>query len=85
MLFLFDVGVELMSTFCCYYAHYLGIHIPGSPFKIPIDGTTLGGNGYNETSFVKIDANSKTSKGNVATVPEYKGDAKKVRLHSEGL
>lgn len=58
--------------------HFLGIHIPGSPFKIPVSGKELGGNGYNETSFVKIDAAAKTSRGTVATVPEYKGDATKV-------
>ncbi|KJH52735.1 Filamin/ABP280 repeat protein [Dictyocaulus viviparus] len=62
-----------------YYAaiKYNGIHIPGSPFKIYVEGKTIGGSDYNETSFVKIDAVAKTSKGTVATVPEYKGDASK--------
>ncbi|KHJ89539.1 Filamin/ABP280 repeat protein [Oesophagostomum dentatum] len=38
-----------------YYAaiKYNGIHIPGSPFKIPVEGKVLGGNGYNESSFVE--------------------------------
>lgn len=64
---------------------YNGIHIPGSPFKIPVSGKELGGNGYNETSFVKIDAAAKTSRGTVATVPEYKGDATKVTAKGAGL
>ncbi|VDM63201.1 unnamed protein product [Angiostrongylus costaricensis] len=70
-----------------YYAaiKYNGIHIPGSPFKIPVEGKVLGGNGYNETSLVKIDAVAKTSKGTVATVPEYKGDANKVEAKGAGL
>lgn len=60
--------------------HLSGIHAPGSPFKIPVEGKELGGNGYNETSTVKIDAVAKTSKGTVAVVPEYAGDASKVRI-----
>ncbi|VDL74054.1 unnamed protein product [Nippostrongylus brasiliensis] len=70
-----------------YYAaiKYNGIHIPGSPFKIPVDGKVLGGNGYNESSFVKIDAVAKTTKGTVAVVPEYKGDASKVEAKGAGL
>ncbi|KAK6750425.1 hypothetical protein RB195_002418 [Necator americanus] len=64
---------------------YNGIHIPGSPFKIHVEGKVLGGNGYNESSFVKIDAVAKTSKGTVATVPEYKGDASKVEAKGAGL
>ncbi|KIH68519.1 Filamin/ABP280 repeat protein [Ancylostoma duodenale] len=70
-----------------YYAaiKYNGIHIPGSPFKIPVEGKVLGGNGYNESSFVKIDAVAKTTKGTVATVPEYKGDASKVEAKGAGL
>lgn len=39
----------------------------------------LGGNGYNETAVVKIDAVAKTTKGTVAVAPVYKGDASKVR------
>ncbi|XGW29369.1 hypothetical protein V3C99_008859 [Haemonchus contortus] len=70
-----------------YYAaiKYNGVHIPGSPYKIPVDGKVLGGVGYNETSFVKIDAVAKSSKGTVATVPEYKGDASKVEAKGAGL
>ncbi|KAK5984344.1 Filamin-A, partial [Trichostrongylus colubriformis] len=70
-----------------YYAaiKYNGIHIPGSPFKIPVDGKVLGGSGYNESSFVKIDAVAKTPKGTVVTVPEYKGDASKVEVKGAGL
>lgn len=64
---------------------YNGIHAPGSPFKIPIEGKELGGNGYNETSHVKIDAVAKTSKGTVAVVPEYQGDATKVTAKGAGL
>ncbi|CAI4224415.1 unnamed protein product [Auanema sp. JU1783] len=64
---------------------YNGVHIPGSPFKIVIDGKVLGGNGYNESSEVKVDARAKTSQGNVATVPEYKGDASKVVAKGAGL
>ncbi|CAI5447621.1 unnamed protein product [Caenorhabditis angaria] len=64
---------------------YNGIHVPGSPFKIPVDGKELGGNGYNETSHVKIDAVAKTSKGTVAVVPEYTGDASKVTAKGAGL
>ncbi|CAB3406891.1 unnamed protein product [Caenorhabditis bovis] len=64
---------------------YNGIHVPGSPFKIPVEGKALGGNGYNETSTVKIDAVAKTSKGTVATVPEYTGDASKVTAKGAGL
>lgn len=44
----------------------------------------LGGNGYNESSFVKIDAVAKTTKGTVVAVPEYKGDASKVSKVSAG-
>uniref|UniRef100_A0A8R1IZM8 Uncharacterized protein n=1 Tax=Caenorhabditis japonica TaxID=281687 RepID=A0A8R1IZM8_CAEJA len=62
-----------------------GIHAPGSPFKIPVEGKELGGNGYNETSTVKIDAVAKTSKGTVAVVPEYQGDASKVTAKGAGL
>ncbi|CAI2350258.1 unnamed protein product [Caenorhabditis sp. 36 PRJEB53466] len=64
---------------------YNGIHAPGSPFKIPVEGKELGGNGYNETSTVKIDAVAKTSKGTVAVVPEYQGDATKVTAKGAGL
>uniref|UniRef100_A0A8R1DV24 Uncharacterized protein n=2 Tax=Caenorhabditis japonica TaxID=281687 RepID=A0A8R1DV24_CAEJA len=64
---------------------YNGIHAPGSPFKIPVEGKELGGNGYNETSTVKIDAVAKTSKGTVAVVPEYQGDASKVTAKGAGL
>ncbi|CAL2042238.1 unnamed protein product [Caenorhabditis brenneri] len=64
---------------------YNGIHAPGSPFKIPVEGKELGGNGYNETSHVKIDAVAKTSKGTVAVVPEYQGDASKVTAKGAGL
>ncbi|EFO87325.1 hypothetical protein CRE_31441 [Caenorhabditis remanei] len=64
---------------------YNGIHAPGSPFKIPVEGKELGGNGYNETSHVKIDAVAKTSKGTVAVVPEYQGDAAKVTAKGAGL
>ncbi|UMM31108.1 hypothetical protein L5515_012720 [Caenorhabditis briggsae] len=64
---------------------YNGIHAPGSPFKIPVEGKELGGNGYNETSHVKIDAVAKTSKGTVAVVPEYAGDAAKVTAKGAGL
>lgn len=64
---------------------YNGIHAPGSPFKIPVEGKELGGNGYNETSHVKIDAVAKTSKGTVAVVPEYQGDANKVTAKGAGL
>ncbi|GMR46035.1 hypothetical protein PMAYCL1PPCAC_16230 [Pristionchus mayeri] len=70
-----------------YYAaiKYNGIHIPGSPYKIHIDGKVLGGNGYNETAVVKIDALAKTSKGTVAVAPVYKGDASKVTAKGAGL
>ncbi|CAD6191974.1 unnamed protein product [Caenorhabditis auriculariae] len=64
---------------------YNGVHIPGSPFKIPVEGKVLGGNGYNETSFVKIDALSKTLTGTVAVAPEYHGDASKVTAKGAGL
>lgn len=64
---------------------YNGIHIPGSPYKIKVDGKTLGGNGYNEISFVNVDAVAKTSKGTVATAPIYTGDADKVVVKGAGL
>ncbi|KAK0399999.1 hypothetical protein QR680_003307 [Steinernema hermaphroditum] len=70
-----------------YYASvkYAGIHIPGSPFKIHVTGSALGGSGFNESSMVKIDALAKTSKGTVAQAPTYKGDASKVSVKGAGL
>ncbi|GMT21276.1 hypothetical protein PFISCL1PPCAC_12573 [Pristionchus fissidentatus] len=70
-----------------YYAaiKYNGIHIPGSPYKIHVEGKVLGGAGYNETAVVKIDALAKTSKGTVAVAPTYAGDASKVSAKGAGL
>uniref|UniRef100_A0A183UQL7 Filamin-A n=1 Tax=Toxocara canis TaxID=6265 RepID=A0A183UQL7_TOXCA len=80
-----------------YYAaiKYSGVHIPGSPFKINMEGKELGG-GEPDTSLIKmslrpknysyvIDALAKTSKGTVTQVPEYKGDASKVTVKGAGL
>uniref|UniRef100_A0A8R1XX00 Calponin-homology (CH) domain-containing protein n=1 Tax=Onchocerca volvulus TaxID=6282 RepID=A0A8R1XX00_ONCVO len=64
---------------------YAGIHIPGSPFKVIIDGKELGGGGEPDTSLIKIDALAKTSKGTVAQVPVLKGDASKVTVKGGGL
>ncbi|TMS38553.1 hypothetical protein L596_005251 [Steinernema carpocapsae] len=64
---------------------YAGIHIPGSPFKIKVTGSAVGGSGFNESSMVKIDAVAKTSKGTVAQAPTYKGDASKVSAKGAGL
>ncbi|MCP9266279.1 Filamin-A [Dirofilaria immitis] len=54
---------------------YAGVHIPGSPFKVIMNGKELGGGGEPDTSLIKIDAVAKTSKGTVAQVPVLKGDA----------
>ncbi|EPB73352.1 Filamin/ABP280 repeat protein [Ancylostoma ceylanicum] len=78
-------GLRLLACNKSLNQQISGIHIPGSPFKIPVEGKVLGGNGYNESSFVKIDAVAKTTKGTVATVPEYKGDASKVEAKGAGL
>ncbi|VDK52628.1 unnamed protein product [Anisakis simplex] len=69
-----------------YYAavKYSGVHIPGSPFKINMEGKELGGS-EPDSSLIKIDALAKTSKGTVAQVPEYKGDASKVTVKGAGL
>lgn len=32
----------------------LGVHIPGSPFKISVQGNELGGTGEPETSLIKV-------------------------------
>ncbi|PAV62073.1 hypothetical protein WR25_11528 [Diploscapter pachys] len=64
---------------------YNAIHIPGSPFRIPVEGQVLGGNGYNETSMVRLDAAAKTSKGTVVQAPTYTGDASKVEVKGAGL
>ncbi|KAM3726784.1 Filamin-A [Dirofilaria immitis] len=64
---------------------YAGVHIPGSPFKVIMNGKELGGGGEPDTSLIKIDAVAKTSKGTVAQVPVLKGDASKVTVKGGGL
>ncbi|VDK75536.1 unnamed protein product [Onchocerca ochengi] len=63
---------------------YSGIHIPGSPFKVVMEGKKLGG-GEPNTSFIKIDAIAKVSKKIAEEVPVFSGDANKVMVRGPGL
>lgn len=70
-----------------YYAaiKYSGVHIPGSPFKINIDGDELGAKGEPDTVLIKIDALAKVDNETVASVPVFTGDANKVVVKGDGL
>uniref|UniRef100_A0A0N5A0K9 Calponin-homology (CH) domain-containing protein n=1 Tax=Parastrongyloides trichosuri TaxID=131310 RepID=A0A0N5A0K9_PARTI len=70
-----------------YYAtiKYNGVHIPSSPMKIPITGTAVSKSHEQDQATVIIDAVAKTPKGNVATAPEYSGEASKVKASGPGL
>uniref|UniRef100_A0A0K0FW42 Actin-binding cytoskeleton protein filamin n=1 Tax=Strongyloides venezuelensis TaxID=75913 RepID=A0A0K0FW42_STRVS len=70
-----------------YYAtiKYNGVHIPSSPMKIHISGNAISKHQEPDQATVVIDAVAKTPKGNVATAPEYSGDASKVKAFGPGL
>ncbi|CEF70689.1 Filamin/ABP280 repeat and Calponin homology domain and Immunoglobulin-like fold domain and Immunoglobulin E-set domain and Filamin/ABP280 repeat-like-containing protein [Strongyloides ratti] len=70
-----------------YYAtiKYNGVHIPSSPMKIVIVGDAVSKHQEPDQATVIIDAVAKTPKGNVATAPEYSGDASKVKVYGPGL
>ncbi|VDP16853.1 unnamed protein product [Onchocerca flexuosa] len=60
------------------------IHIPGSPFKVVMEGKKLGG-GEPDTSFIKIDAIAKINKKIAEQIPIFSGDANKVMVKGSGL
>lgn len=50
---------------------YNNVHIPGSPFRVPISGDAKGGSGDNESSNVRVQTVVKTGEG-IIHVPEFK-------------
>ncbi|KAM3720425.1 Filamin-A [Dirofilaria immitis] len=63
---------------------YSGIHIPGSPFKVIMEGKKLRGSRM-ETSFIKIDTIAKINKAIIDQVPIFPGNANKVIVNGSGL
>uniref|UniRef100_A0A915PPA4 Calponin-homology (CH) domain-containing protein n=1 Tax=Setaria digitata TaxID=48799 RepID=A0A915PPA4_9BILA len=63
---------------------YSGIHVPGSPFKVAVEGKKLGG-GKREISSIKIDACAKIKEEVTQQIPVFSGDAKKVVVKGPGL
>ncbi|CAG9538291.1 unnamed protein product [Cercopithifilaria johnstoni] len=63
---------------------YSGIHIPGSPFKIVVEGKKLGGGKPGSTS-LKIDAHVRVGKNIIGQAPVFSGDASKVIVTGPGL
>uniref|UniRef100_A0AAF5PZP8 Calponin-homology (CH) domain-containing protein n=1 Tax=Wuchereria bancrofti TaxID=6293 RepID=A0AAF5PZP8_WUCBA len=63
---------------------YSGVHVPGSPFKVVVEGKKLD-DGKPDFSLIKIDAFPKVKKEIVHRVPALSGDANKVIVKGPGL
>uniref|UniRef100_A0A1I7VY84 Filamin/ABP280 repeat family protein n=1 Tax=Loa loa TaxID=7209 RepID=A0A1I7VY84_LOALO len=60
------------------------VHIPGSPFKVVVEGKKLG-DSKPDSSLIKIDAFPKVRKEIIQQVPVFSGDADRVIVKGPGL
>uniref|UniRef100_F1KQ16 Filamin-A n=1 Tax=Ascaris suum TaxID=6253 RepID=F1KQ16_ASCSU len=66
---------------------YSDVHVPGSPFKVIVEGPTLAGSGERESSIVKVDTVSHyfSSCTTKTELLELKGEASEVTVDGNGI